>query len=144
MQLATFGAILTHGIELERGVSELYQLVAGTRAGGPFGDLALACDKRMRRLERIRVEGVAEMILEPITGLDGEDYAITLDAGGSEDMKSLLPRLLSAEEAACRFYQQASVKMPIGEVARQLLKIAREHEENLKSLQASLNAHDCS
>jgi hypothetical protein len=58
MSLNTFGAILTHAIELETRLRDYYQ-----KAGS--AEQAKAADDRRTKLERVRREHVLEITLEP-------------------------------------------------------------------------------
>ena len=88
--LNTFGAILSHAIELESQLSDFYSGI---------GDIAKAktADKRRKKLERVRQENVVEITLEPIEGLEAADYALDLrDASESGQA--------AAAKVAARFY----------------------------------------
>jgi len=127
MELGTFGAILRFAMDLEEQAVGFYE---GTARGGleeTFGELARGSGKRLRRLERARREMVAEMILESITGLDGDAYHVDLDPGTDE--AGLVRQAQALEETAARFYRDAAEKMPIREVVRLFQRLARENEQ---------------
>ena len=127
MELGTFGAILRFAMDLEEQAVGFYE---GTARGGleeTFGELAQGSGKRLRRLERARREMVAEMILESITGLDGDAYHVDLDPGTDE--VSLVQQAQALEKVAARFYRDAAEKMPIREVVRLFQRLARENEQ---------------
>ncbi|MFB0535620.1 MAG: ferritin-like domain-containing protein [Anaerolineae bacterium] len=127
MELGTFGAILRFAMDLEEQAVGFYE---GTARGGleeTFGELARGSGKRLRRLERARREMVAEMILESITGLDGDAYHVDLDPGTDE--AGLVRQAQALEETAARFYRDAAAKMPIREVVRLFQRLARENEQ---------------
>ncbi|OGO18123.1 MAG: hypothetical protein A2Z14_13395 [Chloroflexi bacterium RBG_16_48_8] len=127
MDLATFGAILSYAMDLEQRAADFYAAGAKVLLEDLFGDLERGSKKRFARMERTRREGVAEMILEPITGLNGEDYRIALSA--DVDIPVLLEQAIALEETAQRFYQDAAEKIPIREVVRIFQRMA---EENTK------------
>jgi rubrerythrin len=129
MDLGTFGAILGFAMQLEDGLITLFQEESGGNADLRHG-MARAAEKRRKRLERARREGVAEMILEPITGLQSETYE---PAAGGEG-ESWLRRALEAEDAAARFYHDAGGKLPIREVSRLLLSFSEECEAHVATL----------
>jgi rubrerythrin len=86
-------------------------------------------------MERTRRENVTEMILEPITGLNQEDYEVNLkmtDPMGDDD---ILGAALILEERGRKFFRDASAKVPLPEVARTLRKIAQKKDQNLTRLQ---------
>jgi rubrerythrin len=124
MDLATFGAILRFAMELE-GKAEAFYREAG------FAEATAAAAKRLRLLEQARREGVAEMILEPITGLDTAAYAAHLEKAAD----------VSRFEGACaRFYKDAAAKLPIREVVRLFQRLALEHEATGAQAQESQGA----
>jgi rubrerythrin len=125
MELGTFGAILGFAMDLEKRVAVFYGRAAPGDLGRVFDERVRDVKKRLRRLERARRELVSEMILESITGLDGDDYAVTLDAAADEE--ALLAQARDLEAASTRFYRDAATKMPIREVARLFERMADEH-----------------
>jgi len=127
VELGTFGAILKFALEMEERAAAFYE--AGARGGlaEPFAELARGSRKRHRRLEQARRELVNEMILESITGLKGEAYAVDLDAMVDEAERRRQAELL--EETAARFYRDAAAKMPIREIVRLFRRLARENEQ---------------
>jgi rubrerythrin len=129
MKLGTFGAILSFALQMEQRTASFYQTVAQDYPGELFTDLARRARKRVTRLERARREGVAEMILEPITGLDGDDYSIVLDPEAVPAEQAL-----ALEEAAARFYRDAANNMPIREIVRLFERMADESDQSCKQL----------
>ena len=126
MELGTFGAIMSFALELEERASRFYEEAAKGRLEETFRQLAQTSRKRLKRLERARRELVSEMILESITGLDGDDYRVDLRSGGDE--AGLVCQAEALEDAAVCFYQDAADKMPIREIARLFRQLARENE----------------
>jgi rubrerythrin len=127
MELGTFGAILRFAMDLEEQAVGFYEGAARGGLEETFGELAQGSGKRLRRLERARREMVAEMILESITGLDGDAYHVDLDPGTDE--AGLVRQVQALEETAARFYRDAAEKMPIREVVRLFQRLARENEQ---------------
>ncbi|MCX7681181.1 MAG: ferritin-like domain-containing protein [Anaerolineae bacterium] len=130
MELGTFGAILRFAMQLEEQSAAFYAAASGTVS--LFDELEQAARKRLARLEQARREGVAEMILESITGLDSETYTTTLDPQASA--ASLRAQARALEEAAARFYRDAAARLPIREVARLFQRLAQEHETAAQQL----------
>ncbi len=124
MELGTFGAILRFAMQMEEQSAAFYEAASG--AAPALRELGQGARKRLARLEQARREGVAEMILESITGLDGDAYAVTLDPRA--DAAALRAQAQEQEEAAARFYRDAAAKLPIREVARLFQRLAQEHE----------------
>jgi rubrerythrin len=132
MELGTFGAILGFALELEGRAAEFYRTAARGELTGLFNDLAKASDKRVKRLERARRELVSEMILESITGLHSEAFAVELDPETKE--AELRRQGRNLEQTIIQFYQDAAAKMPIREVVRLFKRLVREHERQLERL----------
>jgi rubrerythrin len=133
MKLATFGAIMTFALELEQQSAVFYEQAASGSLKEPFLDLARRAHKRAKRIERTRREGVSEMILEPITGMSGEDYPVELVPIGDEI--EMLDRAIRLVETSVRFYQDAAEKIPVKEVARTCQRMAEESTKQKVELQ---------
>jgi len=136
MELGTFGAILSFAIDWEGRAAAFYEQGAQGGLAVPFQELAQSSRKRLRRLEQARREGVAEMILESITGLNSDAYRAEWAPGLDEAGRLQQGRAL--EEAAARFYQDAAARLPIREVARLFQNLARENRQRRERLDASL------
>ena len=78
MELGTFGAIISFALELESQAYEYYEDLNNTVFFQSNSQLMKGSQKRSKRLRRIRQELVTEMILEPITGVESNDYLIYL------------------------------------------------------------------
>lgn len=132
MELGTFGAILGFAIELEQRAASFYAQAARGDLADLFAEMERGSRKRIERLERARREGVAEMILESIRGLDSESFAIELDP--SAETPNLLKQAQKLEETCARFYQNASTKLPIREVVRLFQRFVEENQQRLDAL----------
>ena len=113
-ELTNFGSLVRFAIALEDAAAAFCHGLVET-TGGDLAQLAAEHagqhKERRRTLERIR-RNVNEMILEPITGLDGRRYAIEVrPVAGPADLAAGV-RL---EETAARFYSESA------EVATRLL-----------------------
>ncbi|MYD10234.1 MAG: hypothetical protein F4X02_09340 [Chloroflexi bacterium] len=111
--LNTFGAILSHAVELEAQLSAWYARIGEA-------DKAKAADKRRAKLERVRRENVVEITLEPIEGLSADDYALDL-SGGSPAAQT------AAAQVAARFYADVAPKINVRAAQRALERCGREH-----------------
>ncbi len=127
MELGTFGAILRFAMDLEEQAAGFYERATPGRLEGTFSELAQGTRKRLKRLEQARREMVAEMILESITGLDGDAYHVDLDP--ETDEAGLARQAQALEETIARFYQNAAEKIPIREVVRLFQRLAQENEQ---------------
>jgi rubrerythrin len=132
MQLGTFGAILTFAIGLEQRAAEFYERAAQGGMEALFQELGRGARKRLERLEQARREGVSEMILEPITGLDSDAYRA--DWVSLADPAEQRRQAQIMEETAFRFYQEAAAKLPIREVARLFQRLAQESQQRKAKL----------
>lgn len=121
MNLGTFGAIMTFAMELERQGVSLYGGEAEGIPEGTRAELLRGSRKRLKRLERARREGVAEMILEPIQGLEDEDYRV-------EEAGSAAETAVRFEAGCARYYRDAAEKLPILEISRLFQRMAEESE----------------
>jgi hypothetical protein len=111
--LNTFGAILSFAIELEAGLCNYYQ-----ELGAPAD--AKAADKRRKKLERVRRENVVEITLEPIAGLNADDYALDLSDGSAAGRAAVT-------QIAARFYQDVAPKINVRAAQRALERCGKEH-----------------
>lgn len=120
-ELTTFGALVRHALWLEATAAGFYD------AAGPWlGALAaeLAAEHRARRgtVERARQQYLNEVILEPISVLDGNRYVI--DAA-PPDASGAASRAAALEERSALFYQDIAVvaKSLLAEAARTFRKL---------------------
>jgi hypothetical protein len=131
--LSTFGAVMSFAIQLES-ESEAFYTEAEVAASDETlrercQQMARAAAKNARALEQARRENVAEMILEPITDFESDDYAL---APGFERLATGETTAAGAdlEGTLARFFEVAADKIPIVEVCRRLGKLARRHAQN--------------
>ena len=115
--LNTFGAILTHAIELESSLYDYYTAIGNH-------DRASASDKRRKKLERVRRENVVEITLEPIEGLDEADYALNLDDTSDAGQNAV-------ENTASQFYSDVAPKINVRQAQRALERCGQDHAELL-------------
>ena len=131
MELGTFGAIMSFALDLEQRAADYYEQAAPDAA--LFAELAKGTRKRLKRVERARREGVAEMILESITGLDSDDYAVELNTDADATTQTEQAKVL--EESSAQFYRDAAAKMPIREIVRLFERLAKENDQRKAQLQ---------
>jgi len=127
MELGTFGAILNFAITLEKKAVDFYTEAARKTSEKIFEELTKDSQKRLDRLERTRREGVSEMILEPITGLEDNSYQVELNT--DVEKSALIQQAQAFEASTARFYKDAASKLPIREVARVFERLGRESEQ---------------
>lgn len=132
MDLATFGAILSFAIDLETRAAAFYE--SATPLHDQFATLASAARKNQKQLERLRRENVAEMILEPITGFDSEDYTPDFTPAPDASPATVVAQAAEMQATFQRFYETAAEKLPIKEVSRKLSKMAKQYGQNQETL----------
>ena len=140
MALSTFGAIMGFAAEMVGQTKGAYETLVG-KAKNPtlretFQAFLREEDKTYSLMEKTRRENVTEMILEPITGLHQENYEITLKVQDQMEDSDLVKIGLVLEKREKLFFQDASSKVPLSEVARIFKKIVQKKEENLTKLQS--------
>jgi rubrerythrin len=139
MALTTFGAIMGFAAEMAGRTEDLHRCLA-EKAQDPalrkvLEGLSAEEKKNHALMVRTRRENVTEMILEPVTGLNQEDYEIDVNVSDRMEDMDLLRVALRLEERAKKFFRDGSSKVPLPEVARIFRRIAQKKEENLTKLQ---------
>ncbi len=132
-ELTNFGSLVRYALELEASSAALYRAAAGLlgEAVGAdlVGELAAQHEERRTLLERTRQQKLNEMVLEPISGLDGARYIYEAQLGSRAEIRG---KALGIEEAAARFYAESAVvaKSLLTEAARTFRKLADENTRN--------------
>ena len=139
MALTTFGAIMGFAAEMAGKTEEIFKtFVSKAKNQGlreVLQSLAEEEAKNNALMVKTRRENVTEMILEPVAGLQQEDYEIDLNVPELTEDADLLKAALMIEERQRRFFRDVSLKVPLPEVARIFRKAAQKKEENLTRLQ---------
>ncbi|MBM4340263.1 MAG: hypothetical protein FJ110_12040 [Deltaproteobacteria bacterium] len=139
MSLSTFGAIMGFATEMVSQSGNIYQSLAHQAKDHGLKETlqALSAEetKNHSLMEQTRRENVTEMILEPIAGLQKEDYEINLKEEERMEDGDLVRIALALEKREKRFFSDASSKLPLPEVARIFRKIAQRKQENITRLQ---------
>jgi hypothetical protein len=132
MNLGTFGAVVSYGIELEKQALEFYNQISEQSGMPVYSKLASQGRKRVKRLERTRRELVAEMILESISGLDSDNYVVDFEQFSIPVTSK--EKAITMEKTLLMFYTDAAEKIPIREAARVFSRMASQSEQNLEEL----------
>jgi len=138
-ELGTFGAVLRFALELESATASFYErAVAELEPDGPAilaRELAAQHANRRTLLERTRQQKLNEVVLEPITGLDGARYVYD---GTPAPRERILLRAVALETVAERFYADSGTvaKALLTEAARTFRKLAEENARNAARLRA--------
>ena len=138
MALTTFGAIMGFAAEMVKQAEDIYKTLAQKTENNALKEVFEALSgeegKNHGLMIKTRRENVTEMILEPVTGLHQEDYEIHLKITDLREDADLLRAALILEERGKKFFQGASAKVPLPEVARIFRKMVQRKEENLEKL----------
>jgi hypothetical protein len=139
MALSTFGAIMGFAAEIVKQTKVAYGTLVEKVEDPALRETLQAFleeeGKNHSLMERTRRENVTEMILEPVMGLDQEDYEMDLKTLDPTEDVAVLKVAMILEEREKRFFRDASVKVPLPEVARIFRKIVQKKEANLTKLQ---------
>ncbi len=139
-ELTNFGSLVRFAIELEASASGFYADAERLLDPGPHTRLAQALagqhESRRRLLERTRQQKLNEMLLEPITGLDGHRYLFDAEVASRDRLPQ---KAMALEQVAARFYAESSAvaKSLLTEAARTFRKLAEENLQNLSLLRAT-------
>ncbi len=138
MAFTTFGAIMGFAAEMVAQTEAIYGTLSEKAEEPELKKILEALLKEAKKnhplMEKMRRENVTEMILEPIPELPWEDYKIHPSVQEQTRDEDILKLSLTLEERERKFFQEASSKVPLPEVARRLQKIAQKKEENLARL----------
>jgi len=139
LELGTFGVILKFAMEIEQEVITFYGSANGEvkdqKLLDQFQDLQKRGQKRIKTLERIRRENVTEMILEPIIGLDSENYKLSTERSSRAEEKDLQELAVSIEKTLQEFYTHAAAKLDfLIEVAYSFELLAEANENAIERL----------
>lgn len=120
-ELTTFGALIRHALWLEATAAGFYD-AAGPGLGALASQLAAEHRERQRIVERARQQYLNEVILEPISGLDGHEYVID---GTPPDAGGAAARAVELEERSGRYYRESAAvaKSLLAEAARTFRKL---------------------
>ena len=139
MTLTTFGAIMGFAAGMVKEAEETYKVLAEKAKDGRLKEVleALSVEegKNHALMVKARRENVTEMILEPVSGLDQGDYALDLKGLDTGEDTGILRVALALEERGKKFFNEASAKVPLPEVARIFRKMVQKKEANLSRLQ---------
>ncbi len=134
MELGTFGAILKFALETEEEVNRFYEsvinLVKDKTYVTLYQDLLKRGEKRLKTLERVRRENVTEMILEPITGLDSENYNFETEIPKDASEKEIKELAVKIEKGLLEFYIRAAEKIDFLVEAAYSFELLAEANEN--------------
>ena len=136
-ELTNFGSLVRFAIELESATAVFYTAAAVLLGPGRSAQLALELaaqhESRCGLLVRTRQQKLNEMVLEPITGLDGRRYVFDAAASSVGEVPG---DAMALETVGARLYEESSVvaKSLLTEAARTFRKLSDENVRNLAAL----------
>ncbi|MFX0107724.1 MAG: hypothetical protein ACFE7R_05550 [Candidatus Hodarchaeota archaeon] len=139
MELGTFGAVLKFAMDLETKALSFYgsatEVANDNSLASNFDSLFQRGEKRLKTLERVRRENTTEMILEPITGLNPEDYELEISITKSMSKENLQKIAVAIEDKLRKYYTDAATKIEfLIEAASVFEQLADENEEAAEGL----------
>ncbi len=140
MELGTFGAVIKFALELEAMAAAFYETASAITSTEqlkiPFEAQIQKRLMRMETLKRLRRENTTEMILEPIHGLQDEEYRVKSECPEGCPDEELLKLASELEERNQKFYEDAAKKIEfLIEPADIFERFAEENGDNAQSLQ---------
>lgn len=142
-ELTNFGSLVRHALDLEAATTAFYavasELLGPSVAADLARELADQHETRRRLLERTRQQKLNEMVLEPISGLDGSRYVVDAAVTAASDVRH---KAMAIEEVAMRFYHESSViaRSLLTEAVRTFEKLGDENARNLARWREGLPA----
>ncbi len=133
-ELTNFGSLVRFALQLEAATAAFYREAAELLGPGAAADTArrLAEEHEARRVlvERTRQQKLNEMVLEPISGLDGSRYVFDASVASVAEIRA---KAVALEGVASRLYGESSVvaKSLLTEAARTFRKLGDQNAENL-------------
>ena len=141
MELGTFGAVLKYALDLEARASTFYDeasFVTGNQdLKALYEALLIGGQKRVGTLLRVRRENITEMILEPISGLQSDNFSprVILPSEKTDDIVRKMAEDMETVIAA--FYRTAANKIEfLAEAADIFERLAEDNDENIQRLQS--------
>ncbi|MFH1220379.1 MAG: hypothetical protein V1694_07975 [Candidatus Eisenbacteria bacterium] len=149
MELSTFGAILKFAMDQEKDIGDIVRSAGsnegGTRELSPFRELTDRIVSDSKRtgdlLERTRRQGINEVILHAVTGIDSDNYRVEPLPAGELTAREFGEYLAGTFGRIAAFYGDAASRVSNPEAARifnrlatQRLKLRDDIKEYLSSL----------
>ena len=142
-ELTNFGSLVRYALGLEADTAAFYReaarLLGPGKSAATIQGLAEAHDARRSLLERTRQQKLNEMVLEPITELDGARYVYEASVPSVAEVRRTA---LALEETAARLYGESAVvaQALLTEAARTFRKLADQNADNIARIRAAFPA----
>ncbi len=136
-ELTNFGSLVRFALELESASASFYrtgaELLPSGQGAAALRELADLHEGRHRLLERTRQQKLNEMVLEPITGLEGRRYVFDAAIARAAEVRE---KAVALEDVGARFYGESAevAQSLLTEAARTFRKLADENLGNLARL----------
>ena len=139
MPLQNFGSILNFAEELETQDREFYALAAANAVCGEyrplFAELEADAARNAREVQRIRLENVTEMILEPVQDFSRASFCEACEGAAGMSAAEALEAATRLEARADRYYSEAAEKLKtLTEVARALRTLGKSRKAHIAKL----------
>ena len=143
VELGTFGAVMKFAMQLEASALSYYETNLNRATNPDLSGLIIKIktkvENRSKLLERVRRENVTEMILEPIVGLESEDYSLDTNVPETADDRSFTEITIALEETRQSFFETRSEKIEfLIEAASAFERLADENGDWVESLKGYL------
>jgi hypothetical protein len=140
MELTTFSMVLRYTLQLEDQTAQFYRNLAATnklaQAKDLFAKFADNSDRRRKDLERTARESVDHSLLEPVSGIFEETYALNTTLPNGAAIIDAISAAKILEERMQKFYVEAGDKIKfISNVSRLYRRYAQDRAKALASLQ---------
>lgn len=129
MELQSFGAVMKFAIDRETGIKTLLDEAQKNEKllsiREKISEMAAINSGNLKLLERTRREGVCEMVLHPIAGLDANDYLFSSASAGGLKPDEFLALIENISGKIVKFYSDAACKLPADDAKRAFQKLAK-------------------
>jgi hypothetical protein len=139
MELSAFGAIMEFALKRENEFKDIVEDALGREGLDPLKELldGISRDarKNLKTLERTRRENINEMVIAPISGLEGDDYvfeAMSIDGMSAAEFARYAGEIL---ERSISFFRDAADKVPIEEARRAFQRLAKKKTSLRESIE---------
>jgi hypothetical protein len=129
MELSAFGAIIEFALKRENEFKEVVEDAMGKEGLEPLKELldGMSRDarKNLKTLERTRRENINEMVIAPISGLEGNDYVFEAKPTDGMSVSEFAQYIWEIVDRSISFFGDAADKVPIEEARRAFQRLAK-------------------
>jgi len=140
LELTTFSMVLRYTLQLENQTGQFYRGLASnnklTQAKELFTKFADASDRRRKDLERTARESVDHSLLEPVSGIFEETYALKTTISDAANTVDAISAAKAMEQTMQKFYTDAGDKIKfISNVSRLYKRYAQDSTKSQQLLE---------